>query len=245
MNANGVITSVEDKDAAIKEGTATLEKGKTITKIGGIDHYIRSSTVFFFYETETVDDATVVKNYGVTVGYRDVQTVSESKTVSYVADDNQALAVVAVPVGHTAASSDEVYAYVYDKTPTQTLENGAIVYNYNVFMNGEATTVKMKTEAVDKVGVYKAVETSGFYALEAVTPVADKTVSIVESTYFVAGGKLYNILSGTEIYAATKNLDGAIIKLEAADLELVFGKTLKVDVVAKDDNAQYVIFWYE
>ena len=251
MNDNGVITSAKAVSSSKTGGTVT-NKAATAT-FGGTTYYVSSSTVFFFYVNAT--------NYGVAVGFANVPTTNITGTVYVDADANNVLQVARIPASYTGIAKP-VFAYIADDTPVETIEtvNGAPtrVYTYDAYVNGVKTTVKSLTNKYDTgkvddegkpilaaipVGIHTAVETNGYYELTPVTPAADKAVTVVESTYFVAGGTLYNITPTTEIYKATK-VSGAVVALEKADLALVAGKT-KVDVVAAGSNAQYVIFWYE
>jgi hypothetical protein len=244
MDDDDVITSVvkEDNVNIIGLTAATTTKGGNTTTIGGTTYYNSASTVFFFYE----DNAGVIENYGVTVGYKTVQAVTGTTDGAYVADANKVLKVMSVNVKAEAAVSDKVYAYITNATPLETLKDGKTVYSYDAFINGEAVTVTEGTKTVAAAGLYEAVEAKGLYTLTSKSfTVSGKDVTIAESTYFVADSTLYNITNTTQAYKATIT-GGAVTKLEAADFALVAGKTLKADILADgSSNALFVVFWYE
>jgi hypothetical protein len=108
IDEDGVITSATKQSQA--SSTVVLDKGGITTKIGGTDYYNRTSTVFFFY----AGDSTGISDYGVTVGFKNVQAVPASTySVSFVKNaKNNALDVMAVNVKAEAAVSDKVYAYI-------------------------------------------------------------------------------------------------------------------------------------
>jgi hypothetical protein len=252
INDNGVITSVTK--VAVAENAAIEVKNREATaKVGGEDHYVRSNTVFFFYESG--DPA----KYGVAVGFNNVpDATTVAADIYFDASEGPILNAIVIPDDIGVVTGDKAFAYVADATPTETLEmvNGAptVVYTYSVFVDGKATTVKSLSDkdtdnAAIATGIYEVVETNGFYDLTLEDLAKDDVkATIVESTYFVAG-ELYNIGADTEIYQATR-LEVApsffvTINLEEADLKIVQGKDLMVDVVADaNNNAEYVIFWY-
>jgi hypothetical protein len=242
IDEDGVITSATKQSQA--SSTVVLDKGGITTKIGGTDYYNRTSTVFFFY----AGGSTGISDYGVTVGFKNVQAVPASTySVSFVKNaKNNALDVMAVNVKAEAAVSDKVYAYITNATPLETLKDGKTVYTYDAFINGEAVTVTAGTKTVSAAGLYEAVEAKGLYTLTSKSfTVSGKDVTIAESTYFVADSTLYNITNTTQAYKATIT-GGAVTKLEAADFALVAGKTLKADILADgSSNALFVVFWYE
>jgi len=260
MNDNGKITTVIDKDDKVEgEDTPYFKKADNVTvtaksvtvELKDTTHYISANTVFFYYDVDEDEDGNIsIIDYGVAVGYNNAQTTASAVNgVYYEANAKNVVQAMAVPYAYVGVTGPASYAYLYNATPVQTLEviNGqpTTVYTYDVFVNGEATTIKTTDDTAFTVGLYSVAESNGYYELTPKTLGAAVEVAIAESTYFVANNTLYNITKDTEIYKATLNASGAVTKLEEADFTLVPSKTLKASVLATSGTAQYVIFWYE
>ena len=222
---------ITSKTSETKKAQGAITKGdSTILSNSGASYTASNKTIFIVKKNS---------NYTVYTGIKNVPSMTVAADKAFVYDDSGIAKIVYITASATTSNEDQVFIYSTDIKGTE--KDGSTVVNYyKAIVNGEDTTIGVKSGETVAVGLY----VNNSYTNEYISKLGDKYVADTADATSIkvfnqATDGLSDITLKNGILKVDANSDTSYVTADEFNSYIVKGTSAKSDTLALDSDKTF------